>query len=580
MGFALPRISWRERTPDNDPAGVIPAKLPRAIDQIGWAFTWGCIGFLLYFTWSAAGNKAVALEIDQFLWWRDLGIKLWLPLVVPYTIISVAVPILVKFGLPMFMQFQWGAPRQSWPKGWSAVLVVGGSLVIIAGSFVVQNDARLEQNRTGAVQVQQAAANKAAVDAEIGELRNQLRVLTEDGQSRPTIEAKAAREGAAGWPAKITEAEAQEAAGRPVDVDRFRRAKSAAIAADSLRDKITSKIGEKAAMPTEAAVAKRVVEEGDSATAFVDFVKQWRSLLLALISDLGALFCTWLAMRLMDIRAQQLADWEAVHAAPVAEAGVDLRLEDQTDTAQPMPQESIWEEDPVTGELVEKIRMRRKKEEWFVTKTPRKLRKPKTDPRAPVANEVEEYNGPTDEMADLPAPTDKTSVEGLQLGDAARPAATEATESESLDVEAPELSGEMVSSSEGRLDEDSTEASVTLAQMETELPERSFGPEHLEDELREAASTGQEFDPSAGEFILDEADAMDASDEAKHSGELLYREDVAETDLADVATDTESEIAPDLVEPRERTEDEIAELERQWAEQRSIKLPTPNEAAE
>jgi len=387
MGFALPRNLWRERAPDNDPPGVIPAKLPRAIDQIGWAFTWGCVGFLLYFTWSAAGDKAVALEINQFLWWQNIGLKLWLPLVVPYTIISVAVPILVKFGLPMFMEFDGKKPRQAWPKWWSAVLVVGGSLVIIAGSFVVQNDARLEQNRTGAVQVQQAAANKAAVDAEIDELRSQLRVLTEDGQARPTIEGKAAREGAAGWPVKVAEAESQFKAGQPVDVNRIRRAQSAAIAADTLRDKITTKIGQKAAMPTEAAVADRVVKEGDSATAVVDFVKQWRSLLLALIADLGALFCTWLAMRLTDIRAQQLADWNAVHNAPVSEAGVDLRITDGTDQWQPVPNETTYDEN---GD--ELIPVRRRKEVHYRRKAKKKddAQAPlnASDSRAPVANQV------------------------------------------------------------------------------------------------------------------------------------------------------------------------------------------------
>jgi hypothetical protein len=267
------------------------------------------------------------------------------------------------------------------------VLVVGGSLVIIAGSFVVQNDARLEQNRTGAVQVQQAAANKAAVDAEIDELRSQLRVLTEDGQARPTIEGKAAREGAAGWPVKVAEAESQFKAGQPVDVNRIRRAQSAAIAADTLRDKITTKIGQKAAMPTEAAVADRVVKEGDSATAVVDFVKQWRSLLLALIADLGALFCTWLAMRLTDIRAQQLADWEAVHNAPVSEAGVDLRITDGTDQWQPVPNETTYDEN---GD--ELIPVRRRKEVHYRRKAKKKddAQAPlnATDPRAPVANQV------------------------------------------------------------------------------------------------------------------------------------------------------------------------------------------------
>jgi hypothetical protein len=386
--MALPRLQWplafdsSAREPDFDPPGVVPAWLVRMADLTSWILIAALMYFLWLWTLDISGDRATPLMLGKAGVW-ELNTSFYWPLLIGFMGSAIGLPLLAKIGIPIFCELSFKKPGQGWPKFWMLILIILTSLVIIAGNMHVINGARLEKNREGAVRVELNGQARGALQANLDAINQDLADITNPALT--TYQAQASREGAAAWAKRVAIAQAQ----KDYQADAIARALAAAERGDQLRKDRKAAMLALAAAPTQAAAAERIVTQGDWVTGLVDEIDRVRAVMLGAVQDLAALLLGWIAYRLAAVRKQQLADWEAVHAEPHAEAGIDLRLDDRSNETQVRPQETILEFDPETGEQVEKIRVRYKNEDYFRKKPTRKPRARKDDPRAPAANQVE-----------------------------------------------------------------------------------------------------------------------------------------------------------------------------------------------
>ena len=382
MGFALPRNLWPQREPDFDPPGVVPAWLVRMADLTSWILIAALMYFLFLWTLEISGDRATPLLISKAGIW-ELNTAFYWPLLIGFLGSAIGLPLLAKIGIPIFCELSFKKPGQGWPKFWMLILIILTSLVIIAGNMHVINGARLEKNREGAVKVELNDQARGALQANLDAINQDLADITNPALT--TYQAQASREGAAAWAKRVAIAQAQ----KDYQADAIARALAAAERGDQLRADRKAAMLALAGAPTQAAAAERIVTQGDWVTSLVDEIDRVRAVMLGAVQDLAALLLGWIAYRLAAVRKQQLADWEAVHAEPHAEAGVDLRITDGTDQWQVEPQTVEYDE-----EGNELVKVRRRKEVHY-----RRKPKPKKDesqaplnaddPRASAANQLE-----------------------------------------------------------------------------------------------------------------------------------------------------------------------------------------------
>lgn len=381
MGFALPRISWRERAPDNDPPGVTPAWLVRSVNAIAWLFVLILVMTVFLRSLDIARDKAVPLEITHAGTWVG-QIAFFFPLFAPLVLAAVALPWTAKVIIPAFCTFDWKDKRQRAPKIWCGVIAVFVAIVTMTSGFPLYHGAFNERFKQEAVRMEQVDQSHAKLEADLAAIEADLKDITNPALT--TYQAQASREGAAAWAKRVAIAKAQN----DWQADAIERALASAERGDQLRKQRSEAIKALAVAPTKAQAMEQVKGvESYGSDKMVDFINAWWGFALFIVIELCALIAGWLAYMMAMVRTRQLADWESVHSEPVADAGIDLRITDGTDQWQPVPNETTYDEN---GD--ELIPVRRRKEVHYRRKPKKKddAQAPlnATDPRAPVANQV------------------------------------------------------------------------------------------------------------------------------------------------------------------------------------------------
>lgn len=562
MKITLPKIEFGSTYKEQsfDPPGVVPAWLVRMADLTSWILIAALMYFLFLWTLEISGDRATPLLISKAGIW-ELNTAFYWPLLIGFLGSAIGLPLLAKIGIPIFCELSFKKPGQGWPKFWMLILIILTSLVIIAGNMHVINGARLEKNREGAVKVELNDQARGALQANLDAINQDLADITNPALT--TYQAQSAREGAAAWAKRVATAKAQN----DYQADAIERAMASAERGDQLRKDRKAAMLALAGAPTQAAAAERIVTQGDWVTSLVDEIDRVRAVMLGAVQDLAALLLGWIAYRLAAVRKQQLADWEAVHAEPHAEPGVDLRITDGTDQWQPVPNETTY--DPDTGE--ELIPVRRRKEVHY-------RRKPKSkkddaqapigasDPRASAANQLGSEELETmgaddgirselaadaglDDSAALPAWDTRGVTRDLGLDyelDAA--GSVEFQQAETFDAASqPGISGHAAASA-GE-DESLTHAQPEEDQQDLGADDRDGadgfgGPDLLDDEPLDAAP-------------LETPDEQALWNEVSETSELAEPEN-AETPL------------PNGEGVLVHTDEEIEELERQYAARRAV----------
>ena len=378
MKFSMPKISWNSEPKERviDPPGVTPLWLVRSVNRVAWLFVIILIMTVFLRSLDIARDKAVPLEVTHAGTWVG-QLAFFFPLFAPLVLAAVALPWTAKIVIPAFCTFDWKDKRQRAPKVWCGVIAVCVAIVTMTTGFPLYHGAYNERFKQEAVKLEQVDQSRAKLQADLSAIEADLKDLTNPALT--TYQAQASREGAAAWAKRVAIAKAQN----DYQADAIERALAAAERGDQLRKQRSEAIKALAVAPTKAAVMEQVKgAESYGSDKLVDFINAWWGFALFIVIELCALIAGWIAYMMMMLRTRQLADWEAVHNAPVAEAGIDLRLDDHSNETQVRPQETILEEDPETGELVEKIRVRYKNEDYYRKKPQRKAKPKKDDPRA------------------------------------------------------------------------------------------------------------------------------------------------------------------------------------------------------
>lgn len=339
--------SWPQRAPEApDPPGVTPAWLVRSAKIAANVAMASLVYFLLLFSLDAAGDQATALHLTRAGGWTG-DLAFWFPLVIGFLAISFGIPFLGKIIIPIFVSLNWRG--QFWPKLWTLGLVLAASFVIVSGTISVQGKAIVEHGRDGAVAVAQIEQQNAGRAALLAAKRDELARMTSDAMT--TNEARAARAGVAGWRVYVETARTQNAPQLP----QIERAMGSAESADRLRAQIDTLIQQGAGATVTAAVAERVESPHTAGMqGFLDWLVSVRAVLLAVVMDVVCLLMPWIALRLEQKRAVELA--AAGAAAPAFDAAhaiADMRSEAPIE-AQPMEPTRIV--DGETGEEMIRVK--------------------------------------------------------------------------------------------------------------------------------------------------------------------------------------------------------------------------------
>lgn len=343
---ALASLLQRKR--DEDPPGVtVPAYLVRSAKLASWMAYFALVYFLWLYTLDIARDRSADLRLTSAgTWSGDLSFSF--PYIVGFAVVAIGIPYVAKLAIPTFMSLTWR--DHAWPKAWSLFIAFSVSLVVIAGTFTVQGDTLLERDRNAAVAVAGVEQNNAARQGRISALESELRTMMEN---RNSYLAQAASVGAAEWQRSYID---QTSASDP-QRDRIVRALGAARRADSIRAELSALREQAATATTAVAVQGRVATESTTwIAATLAWLEGARAMLLSLVMDIVCLLMPWIAMRLEQARATQLAavsprEFNAAYAIE------DLRDEDPV-TPQPMEGAREVVTDAETGERLERIQPR------------------------------------------------------------------------------------------------------------------------------------------------------------------------------------------------------------------------------
>jgi low affinity Fe/Cu permease len=312
-GFARARAWVRARReeaaarqaarPIDPPQVTVPEWLVRAAYFASWVAMASLVYFLWLYTLDVARDRAGAMHVTHAgAWIGDL--KFWFPYIAGFAIVAFGIPYVAKIAIPTFMTLDW---RQNfWPKSWALVIALAVSLVVVSGTFAVQGDTLMERDRESAVAVEQVGNSRAALQAEIDGLTADLNTAMNNPNR---IMAQAASVGVLGgaeeWERSyVAQARATGDARLPL----LERATGAARAAKAASDRRADLRRQLAMAPTAASVQGEVVTARTSWIAdTLGWLEGVRAILLSLVMDIVALMMPWIALRLEQARARQLA---------------------------------------------------------------------------------------------------------------------------------------------------------------------------------------------------------------------------------------------------------------------------------
>lgn len=536
MSFRLSEFRPKS-TQEDDPPGVTPLWLVRSVNWIAWLFVAILVMTVFLRALDIARDKAVPLEVTHAGTWIG-QLAFFFPLFAPLVLAAIALPWTAKVIIPAFCSFDWRNKRHRAPKVWCGVITVCVAVVTMTSGFPLYHGAYNERFKQEAVKLEQVDQRRASLEAEKQSIDEDLKALAD---SPNKYQAGAALAGAEAWKKRIAQAEADD----DPQLGMIKKALSDAERGDQLRAERKKAIAAVSMAPTKAAALEQVKgAESYGSDAVVDFINAWWGFALFIVIEMCALVAGWIAYMMQMVRTQQLADYEAVHSEPVAEAGIDMRLEDFSNETQVRPQKYSTNE---RGEKMVWVHQGYYKDgtekgHWRVLPSEKKRTQEEMDAAA-AAKDVSERN-PRKHWAvkqsmfdDLPADDQNQQVDDGGFDDA--------QEDQQADELSPETEVFAVEGSDGENGEGLAEGG-----------ERRIAPGTFE-EITDAT--------------FEAPDEQAIRDEVSPPSELAQPED-AETRLPDGEGIVVWDDGP------ERTEDEITELERKWAARRG--LPEPTEAAE
>lgn len=315
--------------------------------------TYGVIGFLLLWITQMTGVLQLDLALDWAVdrplaldWDLQLDLNI-LPLIV-LAIVSFAIVFWSKAWVSLFASTPW---REWFSKWGSLVLGIGGSMAIVMGGFEVNQHTREEDFRGALVQEQSAEQGRAQLQAQLTAIDQRLAGMRNQ-ETVGTYAAIAASVGATAYDENYLSDEAL-ARTDPARRDLVRRARGAAVAADTLEAQRLQLAGQ-LAVATPAAATAATVEMSDPVSQFIGSIGAWRIVVLVLVGDLILLLGNYFADKAEERRRYATS----VQASGWADEGhriEDLR-EQEPIAREPMTPQREAVFDAETGEELTPVR--------------------------------------------------------------------------------------------------------------------------------------------------------------------------------------------------------------------------------
>lgn len=377
------------QTVPHDPPGVLKQRYVTAAAVLAWGAYAALVYVVLVRGLQLARDTAFPLTIGNIgTVERAEPINIWFPLFPVAFFLAALLPLATKYCIAFIVSIKGKDALSRWAKGILIVITLACIVSTLTATGPLMIESASGKYREAAVQGELVEARRDAEQANYDRMAESLKTM----QTGTSVEAAAAREGVAGWSAKVAIAKKQLDAGQlpQARYDRIERASSAAAAREDLERKMQEQQVKIASLPTAStAVASVKSDESHGAQEFAEVSSAYWPLSAFFALEMIAVFFGLIELVLMLTRDRQLADWEAVHNQPTEQAGIDLRITDGTDQWQPTPQETTFDEEG--NELVP---VRRKKEVYYRKKGGKKKDDAQaplnaSDSRAPVANQVE-----------------------------------------------------------------------------------------------------------------------------------------------------------------------------------------------
>jgi len=537
-----------------DPPGVIKKYLVDAARILAWGAYAALVYVVLVRGLQLARDTAFPLTIGKIGWGEiDPPLQIWFPLFPVAFALALLLPLATKYCIAFIVSIKGKDALSRWAKGILILITLACVISTLTATGPLMVESYSDKYREAAVNGELVDARRDAEQANYDRMAESLKTM----QTGTSVESAAAREGVAGWSAKVAIAKKQLDAGQlpQARYDRIERAGSAAAAREDLERKMQEQQVKIATLPTAStAVASVHSDESHGVQEFSSVASAYWPLVSFFALEMIAVFFGLIQLVLEMTRDRQLADYEASQAKD-AEKTDWLQISDQTDKPAVMPQETILEEDPETGELVEKIRERHKNEDYFRKKpSPRKPKAAKVDSRAPVI----------DPMAE----PEQIAVDELDTQKEVASAQDELRLAES----GSDISGRGEELLAPDPDTDNSEGDLTHAQ-----------------ENQQAENPEEETQADVGELPREDVGSGASSDDEPHDLEQHEGEQAEIVDAAPLETPDEQvtwEEIPEEPEPEtsvQISDREALELEAEYQRLRygnRAGLPAPKEAAE
>ena len=340
----MERLLKREpKTPD-PPSVTIPESLVRSSKLASTLAFLTLVYFLWLYTLDIARDRSAALELTQAGMWSG-EIKFWFPYIIGFGLVAVGIPYCAKIAIPVFMSLSW--KREAWPKAWALLIAVAVSLVVIAGTFSVQAKSLVERGRDSAVEVAEIEQQRAATEAQIAAITADLdKAMANPNRVLAQAASVGALGGAAEWRRSYVDVARTQGAANADILERATGAARAAEAAVAKRDALRAEL---AGMVTVTAVQETVASaQAGWLSATMGWLEGSRAILLALVMDIVCLIMPWIALRLEQARALQLARAAGATEAPTVEPiGKEFQIEDHSGEepieAEPRPRAEFFD---------------------------------------------------------------------------------------------------------------------------------------------------------------------------------------------------------------------------------------------
>lgn len=304
MNLRFPKLSLPERKPrEPDPPGVT---ITAGQVETAYRAKWFAAAIAAYFLWSfcveTSGDQASMLHATHVFWWIG-DARLFFPLVAGFALVAISTPLLATNAITWYVALRWNNPQQFWPKLGSLVLVVGGSLALIASSFSVMGGAIIEHGRGAAVAVEQVQKQNAGLAATVAAIQKDIDDIAVPSSAKPTYQMQACRVGAGAWEDRLALATTY----RDTQIDMIKGALAYAKKCDALREQRRQAMVSEASATTIASVDGTPKTSGTAAIATaMDGVRVAWPLLMSVLNDIVCLLAGYIALRLDQARKLQL----------------------------------------------------------------------------------------------------------------------------------------------------------------------------------------------------------------------------------------------------------------------------------